>query len=308
MARTKRGKPINGWIVVDKPAGITSAQVVARVKRALGASKVGHGGTLDPLATGVLPIACGEATKTVTYVMDGIKTYWFRVRWGEGRDTDDAEGAVIATSDHRPTREGILAALPSFVGEIEQVPPIFSAIKVDGQRAYDLARADKPVTLVARPVFVRSFELVEMPDVDHADFKAVCGKGTYVRSLARDLARAVGTHGHVVSLRRARVGPFSEERAIPLDKLESIVHTAPASDYLLSVATALDDIPALALTGAEAHRLSQGQPLAVTELAARVPLDTIGADATVRAMLDGRVVALARIEGGEVRSLRNMNL
>ena len=311
MARIRRGKPINGWIAVDKPAGITSAGVVAQVKRATGAAKVGHGGTLDPLATGVLPIALGEATKTVQYVMDGTKVYAFRIRWGEARDTDDAEGAVTETSDLRPSESGILAALPRFIGAIEQVPPDYSAIKVNGRRAYDLAREATEMVLKARTVVVGAFELRAMPDADNADFVVTCGKGTYMRSLARDLARAVGTVGHICALRRTACGPFVEERAISLDKLVELGHSATASDYLLPVSTALDDIPALALTEEEAHRLSNGQPVSFAHTVARnasMPnLSADGAGGFVRAVLEGKLVALARIEDGEIRPIRVLN-
>ncbi|MEO5373144.1 MAG: tRNA pseudouridine(55) synthase TruB [Alphaproteobacteria bacterium] len=308
MARTRRGRPINGWLAIDKPPGLTSTDVVTRVKRATNAAKVGHGGTLDPLATGVLPIAFGEATKTVQYVMDGLKTYRFRIRWGEARDTDDAEGAVIATSEHRPTADDIAAALPRFIGLIEQVPPRYSAVKVDGQRAYDLARKDVAVELKSRQINVKSFRLLDMPDPDHAEFEVISGKGTYMRSLARDLALALGTVGHIAALRRTVCGAFQESQAISLEKLESLGHSAPASEYLLPVSTALDGIPALALTEAEARDLSSGQPVSLLRVASRSPLGSIGTGDTVRAMAEGRVVALARIEGGEIRPVRVLSL
>ncbi len=315
MARKRRGKPLNGWIAIDKPAGITSAGVVAAVKRATGAAKVGHGGTLDPLATGVLPIALGEATKTVQYVMDGTKVYAFRIRWGEARDTDDAEGAITATSDRRPAEDEIRAALPVFIGAIEQVPPDYSAIKVNGKRAYDLAREAAgggpeergALELKARTVVVLAFDLLGMPDADHADFMVRCGKGTYMRSLARDLARAVGTVGHISALRRTACGPFAEAQAISLDKLVTLGHSAPASDYLLPVSTALDDIPALALTEAEAHRLSNGHPVSLLHVAARAASAAVEAGSLVRAMMEERTVALARIEDGEIRPVRVLN-
>lgn len=308
MARIRRGKNINGWLAIDKPAGITSTGVVTRVKRATGAAKVGHGGTLDPLATGVLPIAFGEATKTVQYVMDGWKSYRFRIRWGQATDTDDAEGAVIATSDHRPDALAIANALPAFIGEIEQVPPRYSAIKVDGRRAYELAREDVVVELKSRLISVKSFRHADSPDPDHADFEVVSGKGTYMRSLARDFAVAVGTVGHIVALRRTSCGAFHESRAISLDKLEALGHSAPASDYLLPVSTALDDIPALALTEEEARSLTNGQPVSLLRVVSRLNSGSVGAGDTVRAMADGRVVALARIEGAEIRPLRVLNL
>lgn len=308
MARRRRGEPINGWLAVDKPSGMTSTTVVTRVRRALNAAKAGHGGTLDPMATGVLPIALGEATKTVAYVMDGAKTYHWRVRWGEARSTDDAEGEVTATSPVRPSREQIAAALPRFVGEIEQVPPRFSAVKIAGQRAYDLARDGEEMDLKPRRVRIDEFKLLGLPDADNADFEVRSGKGAYMRSLARDLAVALGTVGHIAILRRIACGPFHETAAISLDKLEHLGHIAASANVLLPVETALDDIPALALTEAEARRLQSGQPISLLRMAVRDPLAFMPPDGTVRAMADGRLVALARIDGGEVRPVRVLNL
>ncbi|MBC7954215.1 MAG: tRNA pseudouridine(55) synthase TruB, partial [Rhodospirillaceae bacterium] len=255
MARKRKGIPIDGWLAIDKPVGIGSTQVVAAVRRITGAAKVGHGGTLDPLASGILPIALGEATKTVAYVMDGAKTYQWRVRWGQSTTTDDMEGAVCATSDVRPTTEQILAALPAFLGDIQQVPPAYSAIMVNGERAYDLARAGETVELKSRIVRIDGFRLVGQPDADHADFEVNCGKGTYIRSLARDLALALGTVGHIVILRRTACGPFNEGNSIPLDKFRESGQGPALRSHLLPVETALDDIPALALSEAEARRL-----------------------------------------------------
>ena len=307
MGRKRRGQPIDGWLAVDKPVGMTSTAVVSRVRRVLDAAKVGHGGTLDPLASGVLPIALGEATKTVAYVMDGSKTYALTVRWGEERSTDDREGEVTAISDLRPTRAQIEAALPAFIGEIEQVPPKFSAVKVEGRRAYDLARRDEEVELKARRILIRDFTLVAMPDADHAEFRVVSGKGAYMRSLARDLSRVLGTVGHVAALRRTACGPFTEDNAISLDNLDPLGHSAASSDFLLPVATALDDIPALALTEVEAERLTHGQPIAVLPVVLRSSVQGVVAGITVRAMCGERVVALARIEGGEIRPVRVIN-
>ncbi len=307
MGRKRTGTPIHGWIAIDKPLGMTSTAVVTRVRRLTGAAKVGHGGTLDPLATGVLPIAMGEATKTVAYVMDGAKTYRWQVTWGQARSSDDAEGEIIATSDVRPTVAEIEAALPAFIGEIEQVPPIYSAVKVDGRRAYDLARKDQPVDLKPRRVRIDSFRLVEATP-DWADFEVRTGKGAYIRSLARDLAQALHTVGYVSRLRRTSCGPFHEGNAISLDKLEEIGHSAASANFVLPVETALDDIPALALTEDEARRLQSGQPLSVTRLAARDVLVAIPPGQTVRAMAEGRLVALARIEDGELRPVRVLNL
>ena len=218
--RKPRGRPLDGWLIVDKPQGLTSTDVVNRVRRWFDAQKAGHGGTLDPLATGLLPVAFGAATKTVPYIMDGTKLYRFTLRIGEARDTDDADGQVTATSDVRPTDEQLRAALPAFTGDIMQVPPVFSAIKVAGERAYDMAREGRAPVLEARPARVDRFELVERPDADTAIFEVQSGKGVYMRSLARDLALACGTVGHVAALRRLRVGPFTEAQAIPLDKLQ----------------------------------------------------------------------------------------
>ncbi|HLO77433.1 MAG TPA: tRNA pseudouridine(55) synthase TruB [Magnetospirillum sp.] len=308
MARKRKGIPIDGWLAIDKPLGIGSTQVVSMVRRLTNAAKVGHGGTLDPLASGILPIALGEATKTVAYVMDGAKTYRWRVRWGEATSTDDKEGEVTETSAVRPTAEQIAAALPAFLGDIQQVPPAYSAIKIDGERAYDLARAGEAVELKARTVHIRSFRLVDMPDADHADFEVDCGKGTYIRSLARDLARALGTVGHIAVLRRIACGPFTEANAIPLDKFAELGQGPALRSHLLPVETALDDIPALALTEAEARRLHAGQALPLARLSLAAPVGPIDPELVFRAMHGDWLVALARIESGFVRSVRVMNL
>lgn len=309
MGRRRRpnGPSVTGWIVVDKPGGMTSTAVCNRVRRLAGDAKTGHGGTLDPLATGVLPLALGDATKTVAYAMDGEKAYRFRLCWGEARDTDDAEGAVTGVSDVRPSEAEIAAVLPRFVGLIQQVPPIYSAIKVGGERAYNLARAQQAVALEARPIDIRDFRLAEIVDRDHADFDVVSGKGAYMRSLARDLAAALGTVGHIAALRRTRVGPFTEAGAVALASLEALGHIAPDCEYLLPVETALADIPALAVTGSEAASLRQGQAV---PLFRTTDLDRIGdiADgATVRATSDGMTVAIARLEGGRVQPVRLIN-
>lgn len=297
--RKPKGQPIDGWLIVDKPTGMGSTDVVNRLKRLFDAQKCGHGGTLDPLATGVLPIAFGAATKTVPYVMDGTKTYRFTLKLGDARDTDDADGKTIATSDVRPTDAQIEAALPAFRGDIMQVPPIFSAIKVAGERAYDLAREGQVVELAPRPARVDRFELESRPDADTAIFTVQSGKGVYMRSLARDLARACGTVGHIAALRRMRVGPFHEDKAIPLDKLGLPGDTPPPSpDLLLPVATALADIPALALSEAEAVRLHQGQALSLVTLMGRIPGDANPDGGLVRAMAGGRFVGLCRLESG----------
>ena len=308
MGRRRRGKPIHGWLIIDKQAGMSSAAVVGAVRRLTGAAKVGHGGTLDPLATGVLPVALGEATKTVSYVMGGPKHYRFTVRWGEARDTDDGEGKATQSSGVRPDAEAVRRVLPSFTGDIEQVPPVYSAVKVGGKRAYALARADKPVDLKPRTVHIESLALVAVPDSDHAVFEAVSGKGAYMRSLARDIARAVGTVGHLSDLRRTAVGPFTEKDSISLDKLDALGHSAPLQKHLFPVETALADIPALALTEAEARRLHNGQPISVLPVASRSPLEKVAQGAVVCAMSEGKPVALARISGGEIRPLRVLNM
>jgi len=308
MGFKRRGTPIHGWLVVDKPAGMTSAGAVAKVRRLTGAEKVGHAGTLDPLATGVLPLAFGEATKTVSYVMDDSKDYNFTVRWGEARASDDGEGEVTAVSQVRPSEAEIKAVLDRFTGTIDQVPPVYSAIKVDGRRAYALARADAAPELQPRRVRIDSLALLAIPDADHAQFEAVTGKGAYMRSLARDMALALGTVGYVAALRRTRVGPFTEALAISLDNIDVLGHSAALLDRLLPVETALDDIPALALTEAEAQDLRHGRPVPVLPVASRSPLKNVAQDAVVCAMAGGKPVALARIKGGEIRTLRVLNL
>ncbi|WP_366556337.1 tRNA pseudouridine(55) synthase TruB [Aquibaculum sediminis] len=308
MARRRKGRDINGWLVIDKPSGMTSTDVVNRVRRLLDARKVGHGGTLDPLATGLLPLAFGEATKTVAWVMEGDKIYRFTVRWGERTDSDDAEGEVVERSQLRPSREAIEAALPRFVGLIEQVPPAYSAIKVDGQRAYDLARDGESVTLKSRPVRIDRFELVEMPDADHAVFEVGSGKGAYMRSLARDLGDALGCRGHIAQLRRLAVGPFTEDDAISLDSLEQGEHCAAAVEQVLPVETALDDIPALALTEPEAGRMRSGQAISLLSRSQAERVRDLEPGDTVCAMSGGKLVAIARFEAGELRPVRVLNL
>jgi tRNA pseudouridine55 synthase len=311
MGRKRRGTPIHGWLIIDKPAGITSSDVVGRVRRATNAAKVGHGGTLDPLATGILPLALGEATKTVSYAMDGTKGYRFTVRWGEARSTDDAEGEVTETSDVRPTEQQITDVLERFIGDIEQTPPIYSAIKIDGKRAYELARSGKTPEMKSRTIHIDDVRLARVIDDDHAEFEVLSGKGVYMRSLGRDIALALGTVGYISDLRRVSVGPFSEKDAISLDKLldklESLGHSAPLSEHLLPVETVLDDIPALALTETEARKMSRGQAVAVLPVASRTPFKNISQGDVVCAMADGKLVALAKIKGGEIRPFRVMN-
>ena len=303
--RKRRGRPLDGWLIIDKPPGLTSTDVVNRVKRAFDAQKAGHGGTLDPLATGVLPIAFGHATKTVPYVMDGTKIYRFTLRLGEARDTDDADGQVTATSPIRPSDDALRAALPRFVGDIMQVPPAFSAVKVAGERAYDMARDGRPPDLPPRPARVDRFELLDRPDPDHAVFEVQSGKGVYMRSLARDLAVACGTLGHIDALRRLRVGPFTEAISIPLDNCATRPDMSRASpDLLLPVVTALADIPALALTEAEAFGLSNGQAISLIELMGRIPAAAQPDGGLARAMAGERVIGLCRLEDGWLKPER----
>jgi tRNA pseudouridine55 synthase len=296
----------DGWVVLDKPVGMTSTQAVARIKRLFKADKAGHAGTLDPLASGLLPIALGEATKTVSFAMDGRKIYRFTVKWGEERSTDDLEGPVTATSDSRPMQASIEALLPQFRGEIMQAPPAFSAIKVQGERAYDLARSGEAVNLAPRPVFIDRLELVECPDVDHAVFETECGKGTYIRALARDMGRASGCLGHVAALRRVAVGPFAEADMISLDKLTEMSHKAPGpmaiTGVLRPLETVLDGIPALAVKDAEAQRLKQGQSVLLR--GANAPI----AEAAVLVTWGGKPLGLCSIEQGALKPKRLFNL
>jgi tRNA pseudouridine55 synthase len=312
MARRRKGTPIHGWLILDKPLGPSSSGCVGKLKWLTGAQKVGHGGTLDPLASGVLPIAFGEATKTSSYAMNGSKTYEFDVTWGTSMETCDAEGDVIASSDARPTEEQINAALPSFIGDIDQIPPKFSAIKIDGQRAYELARKGEEVDIKSRPVTIHDLRLVRIVDSNTASFEVDCGKGTYVRSLARDLALHLGCEGHISRLRRTAVGPFSIEKAVSLAAFEENEGENAASlltQYLLSVETVLDDIPALALTDQEARKLRHGQGIPVLPVAQRSPLrdGRISQGDVVQVTANGTLVALARIAGGEIRPVRVMN-
>ncbi|HWV79940.1 MAG TPA: tRNA pseudouridine(55) synthase TruB [Hyphomicrobiaceae bacterium] len=305
MARRKKGNPINGWVVLDKPIGMTSTQAVGKVRWLFQAQKAGHAGTLDPLATGILPIALGEATKTVPYAVDGQKAYRFTVRWGVETDTDDAEGQVVARSDLRPARAAIEALLPSFLGEILQTPPAFSAIKIDGQRAYDLARQGEEVKLEARPVQIDRLELVEMPATGTSVFEAECGRGTYVRAIARDIGRALGCLGHVTALRRTRVGPFEEAQAVTLDELEEAAKQddggVEIKSLLRPVESALAELLEINVSQSDAARLARGQPVLLR-----------GRDAPVMsgeafALSKGTLIALCEIERGELRPLRVFN-
>lgn len=308
MGRRKRGEKVDGWLILDKPLGLTSTQAVGAVRRVFDAQKAGHGGTLDPLATGILPIALGEATKTVPYVMDGAKSYRFTLKFGEQRTTDDAEGEVCATSDVRPEDAAIAAVLDRFTGLIQQVPPAFSAIKVAGERAYDLARDGEHVELAPRQVRIDALALSARPSRDEAVFEVKCGKGTYMRSLARDIALYLGSVGYVSALRRLSVGGFTEEQAISLENLKALGHSPAAFEHLLPVETALDDIPALALTNTEASRLRSGQAVGLLHRQDRDRIREFVPGCMVCAMSAGKLVALTRFDSGELVPVRVMNL
>jgi tRNA pseudouridine55 synthase len=319
MSRKKKGEPVHGWLVLDKPEGVTSTQAVGICRRVFNAQKAGHGGTLDPLASGILPLAFGEATKTVGYVMEADKDYVFTIRWGSSTTTQDREGAVTGESDVRPTREAIEEALKGFIGEIQQTPPIYSAIKVNGERAYDLAREGEDVELQPRTVVVHSAALVDCPSEDLAVIAVTCGKGFYIRALVRDLAAAVGAEGHVAALRRTRVGAFSVDTAIELSILQQMSDKAALDDKLVPLETALDDIPALAITGEEASRLRQGREIvllphqveAFREM--RRPRQVNGEDASRICLATEKVgeeqlgVALGEVRAGRFMPVRVFN-
>ena len=309
MGRRRKGDPVHGWICLDKPEGLTSTDAVSRIRRLFNAQKAGHAGTLDPLADGVLPIALGEATKTVPFAMEASKAYRFTIAWGRTTTTLDREGETIAQSDVRPSADEVAAVLPRFVGEISQVPPAYSAIKVDGERAYDLARAGETVELAARIVTIHDARLVGATDADHVTLEVDCGKGTYIRAIVRDIAEMLGACGHVSELRRTRVGPFRAESAVTLEYLEDLGHKARQSEALLPVETALDDIPALAVTDEDAFRLKQGRsivlvPRQVEAVKARLKPGS----RTVSAMSGDRMVALCEMRAGRLEPSRVFNL
>jgi tRNA pseudouridine55 synthase len=305
MSRRKKGNPVHGWLVLDKPLNMTSTQAVGAVRRAFNAQKAGHAGTLDPLATGILPIALGEATKTVPFAVDGEKAYRFTVRWGAETTTDDTEGPVTNSSAMRPTRADIEALLPRFIGEIQQVPPCFSAIKVDGARAYDLARDGEVVVLDARAVFIQRLALMDQPDEQTSVFEAECGKGTYVRAIARDMGRILGCFGHVIGLRRTRVGPFDEPRAVTM----AAIQAAASSDdpdavlkLLSPVESALSDLPELIVSQSDAASLTRGQAILIRGRDA--PVMSGPAFATSK----GRLIALGELDKGALHPTRVFNL
>lgn len=313
MARRKKGDKIDGWINLNKPVGITSTQALAIVKRVLGPQKAGHAGTLDPLASGILPLALGEATKTVPYVQDSIKIYNFEVTWGEQRTTDDAEGAAMKSSDMRPVRAEIEALLPSFHGEIDQIPPQFSAIKVDGNRAYDLARDGETFELKTRTVYIESLEIVEHSQ-EKTSFRCVCGKGTYVRSLARDMGERLGCYGYISKLERAAVGPFTLENAISLDIFQQNGDKPTPEQVLLPLQTALDDIPVLALREQEATRLKNGNVLTLLSKPDLDRMSKAGIEwegrniVTVLTTFEKKAIAIVEVEGPELHPIRIFNV
>ncbi len=297
MGRKRKGRDISGWLVVDKPAGMTSTAVVNKVRWAMDAKKAGHAGTLDPEATGVLAVALGEATKTVPYITDALKAYTFTVRLGQATNTDDAEGEVIAESNARPSDDDIKQALGPFLGEIMQVPPKFSAVKIDGQRAYKLARDGEEVELSARPLWVEELILVDRPDDDHVVLEMTCGKGGYVRSIARDLGKALGCHGHVKELRRIWSGPFEAEDGLSIEQIDEMAKTTALDGHLHPLETGLSDLPELKCTPEGATRLRNGNPGMV--LASDVQY---GDEAW--ASLDGKAVAVGIYKSGELHPSR----
>ncbi|WP_095588750.1 tRNA pseudouridine(55) synthase TruB [Actibacterium ureilyticum] len=300
MARRRKGRDISGWLVVDKPAGISSNAVVNKVRWAFDAKKAGHAGTLDPEATGVLAVALGEATKTVPYITDALKAYRFTARLGQATNTDDAEGEVTATSDTRPTDDQIRAALPGFTGDIMQVPPKFSAVKIDGERAYKLARDDEEFEIAARPLYVESLDMIARPDADHVTLEMVCGKGGYVRAIARDLGDTLGCLGHVRELRRIWSGPFEVEDGIAFDLLDQMAKSPALDEYLHPLEVGLDGLPELRCTPEGAAKLRHGNPGMV--LASDVEY---GDEAW--ASFDGKAVAVGIYRAGELHPSRVFN-
>ncbi len=300
MARKRKGRPIHGWLIVDKPLGITSTAVVNKARWALQAQKAGHAGTLDPLATGLVAVAFGEATKTVPVAQEGLKTYRFTVRLGQKTTTDDAEGEIIAQSDTRPTDAEITAALAGFTGDIEQIPPQFSAVKVEGERAYDLAREGVEMDLAARPLYVERLALIARPDPDHAELEMICGKGGYVRSIARDLGEVMGCHGHVSALRRLASGAFTLSGALPFEALDGLRDSAelPA---LLPLEAGLTDLPETTVREAQAERLRNGNP-------APVATSDLEYGDQAWASCDGRPVAIVMYKAGMLHPSRVFNL
>lgn len=301
MARRKKGRDVHGWLVVDKPAGISSNAVVNKVRWAFDAKKAGHAGTLDPEATGVLAVALGEATKTVPYITDALKAYRFTVRLGQATNTDDAEGEVIASSNARPSDAQIVEALKAFEGDIMQVPPKFSAVKIDGERAYKLARDDEAFEIAARPLWVDEIEMVARPDADHAVIEMVCGKGGYVRAVARDLGEALGCFGHVAELRRVWSGPFEAEDGVSLELVEALAKSPDLDSYLRPLEEGLDDLPELKATAEGATRMRHGNPGMV------FAADNVEYGDEAWASHDGKAVAVGIYKAGELHPSRVFN-
>ncbi len=313
MGRKRKGDLVSGWVVVDKPVGMGSTSVVSAVRRIFNAQKAGHAGTLDPDASGVLPIALGEATKTIPYVVDGSKTYAFTVRFGEATSTDDAQGEVIQTSDKSPTQEEIKAVLKHFIGEISQVPPKYSAIHVNGKRAYDLARENQEVNLAPRRIRINDLRFLSMPDEKTALFELDCEKGTYVRSVARDMAQMLGSCGHVIALRRLKCAKFSSQSAFLLENLCSLAHSHDWTGVLLPVETVLDDIPALALNEVQAQKLLNGGFLNLNDFPLvqqrfqnekDEPKQEEGKKNVLQAKHNNRLMALVRVQDETIRPVR----
>jgi tRNA pseudouridine55 synthase len=304
----KKGRPVSGWIVLDKPVGMGSTEAVSKVKWLFNADKAGHAGTLDPLASGMLPIALGEATKTVPYVMDGTKIYRFTVTWGEERNTDDLEGVATQNSENRPSRDAVSGILSDYVGNISQIPPTFSAIKIGGERAYDLARGGEVIEIPAREVEIDRLDIINHDD-NSTEFEVECGKGTYVRSLARDMGRQLGCYGHISTLRRLAVDPFTDEDFVTVEELEAARPKISEDDvvrpdfsaidgYVVETAAALDCLPQVPLTDEAAQRVRLGNPVIVRGRDA--PIDAEEACATVR----GKLVAIGAVEAGQFKPKR----
>jgi tRNA pseudouridine55 synthase len=317
MPRRKKGTAIHGWVNLHKPVGVTSTQAVGKIRRALNAQKVGHGGTLDPLASGVLPIALGEATKTVNFIQDALKTYRFTVAWGEQRSTDDAEGDVLQSSDNRPSLKDVESVLSHFIGDIEQIPPQFSAIKIEGERAYDIARDGDHADIKSRPVYIESLGILQH-EADKTVFDCTCGKGTYVRALARDMGQKLGCFGYISALERTKVGPLTLKDAISLEFFEKMIDNPDQerdlSDVVLPLQTVLDDIPVLAVKDMEATRLKHGNGIALLSRPDLARLEAIGinwkADDKTTALVtyNNRALAMVEINGAKLQPVKVFNL
>ena len=309
MGRRKKGRPVSGWLVLDKPLGMGSTDAVSKTRWLYQAQKAGHGGTLDPLATGVLPIAFGEATKTVPYIMDAEKRYRFTAKWGATTTTDDAEGDILASSDKRPTKSEIEAVLDQYTGEIEQTPPQFSAVKVNGERAYDIARDGETVALKPRRISIHELIIVDTPSTDETVFEALTGKGAYVRALVRDIAETLGAHAHVSSLRRLSVGPFHVDDGVSIDQLEALEIPEDRDQMLTSITTALTSIPHAVIDGPQADKLRRGQAAIISPPVAKgVRGEAVGEIPAVLAVLHDDPVAICALDGLKLLPVRVFNL